>query len=95
MKATTVIQEMRGWTYNPLQNWDPCLQDAENACLLGTVEDLCKGISKLVGLFAELEGIEGIVEAGETDNVERGAGEPGEHFDLCLTRLRRGIDLLQ
>ena len=71
------------------------MNDAEDTGTLCTVEDLCKGMSKLVGLFTELEGIEGVAETGETDDVERGTGEPGKNFDLRFTRFRRGIDLVQ
>jgi len=47
-----------------MQDWSPCQQGAEDACTLGSVEDLCKGVSELVGLFTELEGIEGVAETG-------------------------------
>ena len=50
---------------------------------------------ELAGVFARLEGIKGVVEPSETNDIEGGAREPGENFDICLTRVRRGGYLLQ
>jgi hypothetical protein len=71
------------------------VEDADEARDLRIVEELRKGVPELVRVLAKLEGIEGVVEPSETDDVERRAGEPRGDFDFGLAGLGRGSDLLQ
>jgi hypothetical protein len=71
------------------------LEDADEPRLLRAVEDLRKGVPELIGILAELEGVERVVEPGETDDVEGRAREPRGDFDFGLAGQGRSSDLLK
>jgi hypothetical protein len=71
-----IIKRRKGETYDCTQDRDPPFEDVDELHALRTVENLRKGKPELIGVLSKLEGVEGVVEPGETDDVERRAGEP-------------------
>ena len=82
-------------TYDPAQDWDSSLEEGNKVCARRAVEDLGKGGCELIRILTELEGIKGVIETSETDDVECCTRKPGEHLDVRPTRVRRGGYLFQ
>jgi hypothetical protein len=61
--------ELDAWVEDVARKSVP-FEDVDEPCALRAIKDLRKGVPELVGILAELEGVEAVVEPSETDARE-------------------------